>query len=151
MYSYVFLVPLSQMHICMIYAGGLSLGATMNVLAKKNIGKNSAWFHKCTGKKHERAGVAYSVYVQVLIHALLNLFFTFKGQIHGLMNYIDTKAKCHLKKLTCTKTLRQVFIRVYRLEIPSGMLIFSTQLCELLPLSPSLWFNFSTSLLSLSE
>ncbi len=33
---------------------------------------------------------------------------------HGLKNYMDTKAKCrHLKKLT----LRQVFIRVYRLVI----------------------------------
>ena len=37
---------------------------------------------------------------------------------HGLINYVDTKAKCqHLKKLTCKGTLRQVFIRVYRLEI----------------------------------
>jgi hypothetical protein len=32
---------------------------------------------------------------------------------HGLINYIDTKAKCrHLKKLACKGTLRQVFIRV---------------------------------------
>ncbi len=39
---------------------------------------------------------------------------------HGLINNIDTKAKCrHLKKLTCKGTLRQVFIRVYRLEIQS--------------------------------
>jgi hypothetical protein len=53
---------------------------------------------------------------------------------HGLINYIDTKAECrHLKKLTCKGTLRQVFIRVYRLEIKSVMLVFSTQLCELLP------------------
>ncbi len=37
---------------------------------------------------------------------------------HGLINCIDTKAKCrHLKKLTCKGTLRQVFFRVYRLEI----------------------------------
>jgi hypothetical protein len=29
--------------------------------------------------------------------------------LHGLINYIDTKAKCfHLKKLTCKGTLRQV-------------------------------------------
>jgi hypothetical protein len=50
---------------------------------------------------------------------------------------IDTKAKCsHLKKLTCKETLRQVFIRVYRLEIPPVMLVFSNKLCdcELLPL-----------------
>jgi hypothetical protein len=53
----------------------------------------------------------------------------------GLINYIDTKAKCrHLKKLTCKGTLRQVFIRVYRLGIQSDMLVFATQLCELLPL-----------------
>jgi hypothetical protein len=54
---------------------------------------------------------------------------------HGLNNYIDNKAKCrHLKKLTCKETLRQVFNRVYRLEIQSVMLVFSTKLCELLPL-----------------
>jgi hypothetical protein len=30
---------------------------------------------------------------------------------YGLINYIDTKAKCrHLKKLTCKGTLRQEFI-----------------------------------------
>jgi len=60
------------------------------------------------------------------------------------INYIDTKAKwCHLKKLTCKGALWQVFIRVYRLEIhtQSIMLLFSTQLCELLPLYLSLWFN----------
>jgi len=34
---------------------------------------------------------------------------------HGLINYIETKAKgCHLKKFTCKGTLTQVFIRVYR-------------------------------------
>ncbi len=54
---------------------------------------------------------------------------------HGQIKYIETKAKCrHLKKLTCKGTLRQVFIRVYRLEIQSVMLVFSTQLCELSPL-----------------
>jgi hypothetical protein len=47
----------------------------------------------------------------------------------------NTKAKCrHLKKFTCKGTLRQVSSRVYRLEIHSVMLVFSTQLCELLPL-----------------
>jgi hypothetical protein len=57
------------------------------------------------------------------------------GLKHGLLNYIDTKAKCrYLKKLTCKETLRQVFIRVYRLEIQSVMLVFLTQLYELLPL-----------------
>jgi hypothetical protein len=54
---------------------------------------------------------------------------------HGKINYIDTKAKCrHLKKLTCKGTLRQVFIRVYWLQLPSVMLVFLTQLCEQLPL-----------------
>jgi hypothetical protein len=37
--------------------------------------------------------------------------------MHGLINNIDTKAKCRLKKLICKGTLQQVFIRVYRLEI----------------------------------
>ncbi len=37
------------------------------------------------------------------------------------------------KKLICKGILRQEFIRVYRLEIQSIMLVFSTQLCELLP------------------
>jgi hypothetical protein len=46
---------------------------------------------------------------------------------HGLINYIDTKGKClQPKKLTCKGTLWQVFIRVYRLEIQSVVLVFST-------------------------
>jgi hypothetical protein len=57
----------------------------------------------------------------------------------GLINFIDNKAKCrYLKKLTCKGTFRQVFIRVHRQSI---MMVFSTQLCELLPLQPSLWFK----------
>ncbi len=57
-----------------------------------------------------------------------------KSCLHGLINYtIYTKEKCrHLSKLTCKRPLRQVFIRFYRLQIQSVMLIFSTQLCELL-------------------
>jgi hypothetical protein len=55
--------------------------------------------------------------------------------IAWIVDCVDTKAKCrHLKKLTSKGTLRQVFIRVYRLEIQSVILVFSTQLCELLPL-----------------
>ncbi len=51
---------------------------------------------------------------------------TFMLTNHGLINYIDTKAKCrHLKKL----------------PVKGLMLLFSTQLRELLPLSPSLRFN----------
>jgi hypothetical protein len=38
-------------------------------------------------------------------------------------------------------TLRQVFIRVYRMEIQSVLLVFSTQLCEMLPREPSLRFS----------
>jgi hypothetical protein len=46
------------------------------------------------------------------------------GQHHGLINCKDTKAKGrHLKKLTCKGTWRQVFIRVYRLEIQPIMLV----------------------------
>ncbi len=56
-----------------------------------------------------------------------------------------TKAKCR-QKLTCKGTSRQVFIRVYRLEIQSVMLVFSTLFWELLPLEPSLWFNSPPSL-----
>ncbi len=47
----------------------------------------------------------------------------------------DTKTKCrHLIKLTCKGTLKQMFIRVYRMEIQSVVLVFSTQLCNLLHL-----------------
>ncbi len=53
---------------------------------------------------------------------------------------MDTKANCrHLKKLTCKGTLRQVFIRVYRLEIQYVMLIFfDPALWTVAPLSFSL-------------
>jgi hypothetical protein len=64
------------------------------------------------------------------------------GIAHRLINYKDTKAKCrHLKKLTFKGTLPEVFIKVYRVVIHSVMLVFSTQLCELLPLDPSHWFT----------
>ncbi len=45
---------------------------------------------------------------------------------HGLIEYTETKAKCRnlKKKLACKGTLRQVFIRVYRLEMHSDMLVF---------------------------
>jgi hypothetical protein len=58
---------------------------------------------------------------------------------HELINYSDTKAKCRHPKKYCKVTLRQVFISVYRLVIQSVMLVISTQLCEMLPLQPSLW------------
>ncbi len=68
-----------------------------------------------------------------------------KAADHGLINYIDTKAK----KLTCKGTLRQVFIKVHRLEVQSVLLAFFTQVFELLPLQPSLYFNTPHSLLLL--
>jgi hypothetical protein len=50
---------------------------------------------------------------------------------HGLVNYLDTKAKCRqLKKFTCKGTAAGV----YRLEIQSVILVFSTHLNVLLPL-----------------
>jgi hypothetical protein len=59
-----------------------------------------------------------------------------------VFNFMDTNANCHhLNKFTCKGTLWQVFSKVYRLEVQSVILVFSTQLCELLPLSPSLWFK----------
>ncbi len=71
----------------------------------------------------------YNRTVQILSSAVCYIYY------HGLINYKNTKVKCcHLKELTCKGTLRKVFGRVYRLEIQSVMLVFSTQLCELLPL-----------------
>jgi hypothetical protein len=58
-----------------------------------------------------------------------------KGWAHWLINYKDTKAKCrHFKNNWPIGNLRQLFTRVYRLEIKSVMLVFSTQLCILFPL-----------------
>ncbi len=49
--------------------------------------------------------------------------------IHGLINYKDTKTKYrHQKKLTCTGTLRQALIRVYKLEI-----LYSQSCCYFRP------------------
>jgi hypothetical protein len=63
------------------------------------------------------------------------------GFKHGLINYKDTKVKfSHLKKLTCKGPMRQVFIRVYRLEIQKVMLLFSTQFWSCCP-SNLLWFS----------
>ncbi len=64
----------------------------------------------------------------------------FVHMYHGLMNYIDTKAKCRHKKLTCKGTLRQVFIRVYRLEngSVSHVGIFDPALKTVAPLTFSL-------------
>ncbi len=47
------------------------------------------------------------------------------------------------KKWPVKGALPQVFIRVYRLQIQSVMVVFSIQSFELLPLSLPLWFNSS--------
>ncbi len=75
----------------------------------------------------------YNVHTANIAGGLKNrIFYT----VHrGLTNYIDTKAKCrHLKKLTW-RDFAAGFNQSFRLEIPSVMLVLSTQLCELLPLS----------------
>jgi hypothetical protein len=59
--------------------------------------------------------------------------------------YMKTPNQNVVRPKICKGTLRLVFIRIYRLEI------FSIQLCELLLLSPSLWFNSPSSPPSLSE
>jgi hypothetical protein len=66
---------------------------------------------------------------------ILHLGYLHQGWGPGLINCIVTKAKCrHLKKLPSKGNLRQVFIRDYRLDIQSVMFVFSTQICELMPL-----------------
>jgi hypothetical protein len=57
-----------------------------------------------------------------------------KGTGSRLRNTNRHQHKCHLKILTCKGTLRHVFIKIERLEIQSVMLVFSTQLWELLRL-----------------
>ncbi len=84
------------------------------------------WWTRVTRQQNWRASSFYAV--------------TFRWDMdhntHGLINYIETKAKCrHLKEWTCKGILQQVFIRVFRLEIQSVVLVCSTQLYELLPTS----------------
>ncbi len=48
---------------------------------------------------------------------------------HGLINYKQNQNKMSAsKKLTCKGTLKQVFIRVYRLVTQSVMLVFDLAL-----------------------
>jgi hypothetical protein len=62
----------------------------------------------------------------------------FDAQLHELINNVQTKQNVVIQKNCPVKgLLRQVFIRLHRLEIQSIMLVFSTPVCELLPLSPS--------------
>jgi hypothetical protein len=57
-------------------------------------------------------------YTRVLM-GTIDLGTRLMSSLHGLINFTDTKAKCrHRKKLTCKGTLRQMFLRIYRLEIP---------------------------------
>jgi hypothetical protein len=55
---------------------------------------------------------ATSSWTQFKVDHRCRLWFDFDICNHGLINYIDTKAK-YLKILTYKGTLRQVFIRVY--------------------------------------
>jgi len=55
------------------------------------------------------------------------------------------------QKITCKGPLRQVFIRVYRLEIQAVRLVFSTQLCELLPPLPLSLVQVSPPLLCVNK
>ncbi len=59
-----------------------------------------------------------NIHPTLYIHALTICYYT----PHGLINFIDIKAKCrHLKQwpVSCKGTLRKVFIRVYSLDILS--------------------------------
>jgi hypothetical protein len=57
--------------------------------------------------------------------AAIYLSFLPTSQPYGLINYIETKAKCHhLKLLSCKGILRQVLIRFCRLEIQYSQVFF---------------------------
>jgi hypothetical protein len=58
-------------------------------------------------------------------------YFDFRACLAALINLIDTKAKCrHLKKLSCGWCYQSLCTR----DTVSHVGIFSTHLCELLPL-----------------
>jgi hypothetical protein len=85
-------------------------------------------------------GKLFKHYFFGLILLLLNYYLDY-----GLTNYIDTKAKCcHLKISTFKGTLRQLFSCLSEFIDWRGdtvILVVPTQLCEVLLLSPFLWFN----------
>ncbi len=57
-------------------------------------------------------------------------------------NNLDTKTKCrHLKKLTCKGLCGRCLSEFMVWRYNQLCWLFSTELRELLPLSPSLWFN----------
>ncbi len=61
-----------------------------------------------------------------------------KRPLHGLINYIDTKAKCsHLQKFTCKGTSRQVFIFLR----PSPLLGFARGGLAILFFLNLVWFR----------
>jgi hypothetical protein len=66
-------------------------------------------------KKMDQPLAFFTFLILLLISNLITWILRYTEQCyHGLINYIDTKAKCrHLKKFTCQGTLRQVFVRVY--------------------------------------
>ncbi len=65
----------------------------------------------------------------------------------GLINYIDTKAKClHIRKFYMQRDLAAGFFQSLQRLQSAIMLVFSTQLCELLPLQPFIWFSSPTPL-----
>jgi hypothetical protein len=79
-----------------------------------------SWFHVFSMILSRISILSCFIYVMTIDQYISKFF------IYGLIKYRDTKTKFrHLKKLTCKGTLRQVFIRVYRLEIQSVMLVYS--------------------------
>ncbi len=89
----------------------------------RNIGRQ-AQCHKAYSKKETQ---------KCVISKALN-----KQHNYGLINFKTPKKCRHLKKLACKGTLRQVFIRVYRLEIQSHVGIFDPTLLPISPLTFSL-------------
>jgi hypothetical protein len=107
-----------------LYSSGRDLRIRLKTSGIRNTCRQAQW-HKAYSKKETQ---------KCVISKAIN-----KQHNHGLINYKDTKIKCrHLKKLACKGTLRQVFIRVYRLEIQSNVGIFDPTLCTLSPLTFSL-------------
>jgi hypothetical protein len=73
--------------------------------------------------------------------------------IHKSSKSLDslTKTCPHQKHYVRSHINHRSINSYYSLDIQSIMLVFSTQLCELLPLLPSLWFNSDPPPLSLCQ
>jgi hypothetical protein len=92
--------------------------------------------HCCSGWAHRLAELESSLWSQAL--------HTHQG-IHRKIRLIEVNAKMrHLKKLTCKGTLRQVFIRVYRLEMANFLRTFR----HVGIFNQALWFVLTPPLLS---